>query len=163
MPITRYEDGDLLEKFEAGEFKAIVHGCNCFHTMGAGIAGQIAKRFPKALHIDRHHSEYGSIDKLGQFTSVNIPNVGDIINAYTQWQPGMEDPYRLYHSIKKVFSSINAQYGVAHILYGANRPVIGIPKIGCGIAGGDWEVVSRMIDDNTPDLNIVVVEYVRKS
>lgn len=33
--------GDLISLALAGHFEAIVHGCNCFCTMGAGIAKAI--------------------------------------------------------------------------------------------------------------------------
>lgn len=36
---------------------------------------------------------------------------------------------------------------------------VAIPKIGCGLAGGDWEVVSRIIDEATgDDLDVYVYE-----
>ena len=31
--------GNLISLALAGEFEVIIHGCNCFCTMGAGIAG----------------------------------------------------------------------------------------------------------------------------
>ena len=34
--------GDLLKS----DVPAIIHQCNCFHTMGGGIAVQIASKYP---------------------------------------------------------------------------------------------------------------------
>ncbi|WWS23940.1 hypothetical protein vBKpnAMK2_00291 [Klebsiella phage vB_Kpn_AM_K2] len=34
-----------------------------------------------------------------------------------------------------------------------------IPKIGAGIAGGDWELIEKLINLATPDIDIMVVEY----
>lgn len=39
--------GDLIALDMAGKFDVIVHGCNCFHAMGAGIAKTIATAFPE--------------------------------------------------------------------------------------------------------------------
>ena len=36
--------GCLIELAVEGNFDVIVHGCNCFNTMGAGIAKQIKKK-----------------------------------------------------------------------------------------------------------------------
>ena len=36
--------GDLIKLALQGEFDVIVHGCNCFCTMGAGIAKSIKPR-----------------------------------------------------------------------------------------------------------------------
>ncbi|BAQ22767.1 hypothetical protein AU156_gp117 [Edwardsiella phage PEi20] len=38
-------------------------------------------------------------------------------------------------------------------------PFIYMPRIGCGIAGGDWEKVSVLIDMFTPNLNIIIVDW----
>jgi O-acetyl-ADP-ribose deacetylase (regulator of RNase III) len=40
--------GDLIRLAILGNFDVIVHGCNCFKTMGGGIAAQIKRVFPKA-------------------------------------------------------------------------------------------------------------------
>ena len=45
--------GNLLTLPEAGRFDVVVHGCNCRHTMGAGIAKQIRERWPEAWHADQ--------------------------------------------------------------------------------------------------------------
>lgn len=44
--------GDLISIFKSGAGH-LIHGCNCFHTMGAGIARQIAQEFPQALETDK--------------------------------------------------------------------------------------------------------------
>jgi O-acetyl-ADP-ribose deacetylase (regulator of RNase III) len=38
-------------------------------------------------------------------------------------------------------------------------PEIAIPKIGAGLAGGNWEIISRIIDDATGDDLDVYVYY----
>ena len=40
--------GNLIDMAEAGKFHIIVHGCNCFNTMGSGIAKEIRNRYPRA-------------------------------------------------------------------------------------------------------------------
>ena len=62
----KQRNGDLIRMFSGGEFDLIVHGCNCFHTMGAGIAGTIAKQFPYAAKVDRECTAYGDITKLSK-------------------------------------------------------------------------------------------------
>ena len=49
--------GDLIEMAEHGDFDVIVHGCNCFCTMGAGIALQIKHHFPEAYYADCDYSK----------------------------------------------------------------------------------------------------------
>ena len=36
--MIKYIKGDLIKLAQKGKFDIIAHGCNCFCTMGAGIA-----------------------------------------------------------------------------------------------------------------------------
>lgn len=142
--------GNLLDLFDQGEFDVIVHGCNCFHTMGAGIAGQIALRYPVAVRADIN-TKYGSAKKLGDFSIAVHVSKRIIINAYTQFNAGREYPEVLYGSIKKSFNLISKS--------GFDRCRIGIPKIGCGIAGGDWIIVEKIIEEEMKGFDITCVEF----
>ena len=71
------------------QFDVIVHGANCFNTMGAGIAGQIARKYPQAYKADADFEiPVGSINRLGTFSYTSIEKKGVIINAYTQYRTG---------------------------------------------------------------------------
>ena len=78
--------GNLITLAENGVFDVIIHGCNCFHVMGAGIAREIATRYPEMADIDKHLTKYGAKSKLGNYTwkKVTAPNgyTFNIINAY---------------------------------------------------------------------------------
>ena len=45
-----FEKGDLLDLFYHKKIDILVHGCNCFNTMGAGIAKQIDTRDKLLIH-----------------------------------------------------------------------------------------------------------------
>ena len=124
--ITQYVKGDLLDAFRERKFDAIVHGCNCFHTMGAGIAAAIAKQFPVAYDADKL-TQYGR-DKRGGYTLAETP-YGKIVNGYTQFNPGRADPKYLYTAIRTLFTKLDLI--LPSIIVG--RPEVGIPKIGAGI------------------------------
>ncbi len=58
-------NGDLIKLALEGKFDVIAHGCNCFCTMGAGIAPQMAKTFG-CDKFKMEFSQYrGDINKLG--------------------------------------------------------------------------------------------------
>ncbi len=40
--------GDLIKLALDGKFDVIIHGCNCYCTMGAGFAKAIQAEFPEA-------------------------------------------------------------------------------------------------------------------
>lgn len=134
-------EGNLITLAEDGIFNVIIHGCNCFHTMGAGIAKEIKDRYPEAYVIDTNTTKYGDPEKLGDYswirtTCERTENSFIIINAYTQFRPGRNVDY---DAIRSVFRSVHENF-----LYSSK---IGFPKIGCGIAGGNWRIVSQIIDD----------------
>lgn len=146
MPITKEMQGDLFELAEDGMFDAIAHGCNCFHTMGSGIAKTVAEKYPAALQADKEQTFKGDHTKLGSYSSMNVGKF-TIINAYTQYYMGRKG---LYWAIKEAFDKINKNF---------SGKVVGIPLIGCGIAGLQWDTVKEIINDTTPDVEIVVVHY----
>jgi type IV secretory pathway TrbL component len=65
------EKGDLIQKARAGEFDVIVHGCNCFCTMGAGIAKTIKQVFPAAYQADLATTA-GDQAKLGTYSAAQV-------------------------------------------------------------------------------------------
>ena len=58
------------------EVDIILHGCNCFNTMGAGIAAQIASNFPDAKLAD-DETLRGDAGKLGTYT-IGVDALGSL-------------------------------------------------------------------------------------
>jgi len=141
--IMRTIKGDLLKLFKDGQYDVIVHGCNCFNTMGAGIAKQVKEQFPKA-YIEDCKTKKGDLNKLGTYTFSD-----GIINAYTQYDYKGRNNVD-YNAIKKVFEKINNDF---------KNKKIGIPKIGAGLAGGDWDTIKKIINKVTSDVKVEVVQY----
>ena len=147
-------NGDLIELAKQGEFDVIVHGCNCFNTMGAGIAKHIRYEFPRAYNADCNTLK-GNIKKLGSFSqhtyiSDNYQIKCVIINAYTQFNYLPRGECYDYEAIALVFRKI------AHLYPNAR---IGYPAIGCGLAGGDWNIVAEIIDKELKGCDHTYVKY----
>ena len=132
--------GDLIAFAKEGYFDVIIHGCNCFKTMGSGIALQIKNAFPEAYQADLD-TVAGDDFKLGMYSSAIVnpsPNVCFVVvNAYTQYRYGYSEQYADYDAIRKVFRLIKANYTGRRIAY---------PKIGAGQGRGDWNIISTIID-----------------
>lgn len=157
--------GDLVKLAASGTFNVIVHGCNCFNTMGAGVALQIANRFPEAWYIDSM-TNYGDRRKLGNTSIATVRGDHDdaliIVNAYTQYgttsKPG--EMVVDYDAVYNVFAKT-----VHNLSCIAPNMRIGIPRIGAGLAGGDWDVLAEIIEealdlDGFDDPNLLtLVEY----
>jgi len=146
--------GDLITLAEQGHLDVIVHGCNCFCVMGAGIAKQISKRHPEAYKADWQNTQKGDKSKLGGFTwtEITMPSGHSfiIVNAYTQYRYGTKGyPDVEYGAIRSVFKMVAK-------LWPHRR--IGYPKIGCGLAGGDWNIAKDIINQELRGLNHTLVE-----
>jgi O-acetyl-ADP-ribose deacetylase (regulator of RNase III) len=146
-------DGDLIKLALEGQFDVIVHGCNCFCTMGAGIAKSIKSEFPEAFEADLT-TEKGAKQKLGSYSQVTVTRNGKsitIINAYTQFHWAGQGVKADYDAIRRVFSQLKAEFADARI---------GFPMIGAGLAGGDWGVISQIIDTELSGCNHTLVKFV---
>jgi len=140
-----YKQGDLL----ASDEKRIAHGCNCSGGFGSGFAKQVAERYPsvRESYLVRHNSRGW---KLGE---VQILGVGDgsgreIANCATQQRYGRPDegPYVSYPAVRQVIRNLCRSWpgGFA------------IPKIGAGLAGGNWDIISKIIEEESPSTEIRV-------
>lgn len=148
-------EGNLLDCPEG--INVIAHGCNCFHTMGAGIAAQIKKRYPEAYHADRETS-YGDKSKLGSFSFAKSGGI-KVANLYTQFnhhagkrQLDYEAMYQCLVNLREAMNSAT----------NAERYTLGLPYlIGCGLAGGDERIVLPMhevVFENVK-FNVVIVKF----
>lgn len=148
------EQGDLVQKAKAGEFDVIVHGCNCFCQMGAGIAKTIKQVFPAAYQADLT-TVSGDHSKLGSYSVAHIDVPGrvlTIVNGYTQYQWRGGGLKADYAAIRQVFRSVKQAYTGLRI---------GYPALGAGLAGGDWTLIAAIIDEELAGEEHVFVQWTK--
>ncbi len=144
--------GDLIILALEGRFDVIVHGCNCFCTMGGGIARTIQEEFPEAFAADLATAK-GDRNKLGNFSYVTVYRIGcelTIINGYTQFQFFGADVLVDYDAVRRLFAKVKAEFSGKRI---------GYPKIGAGLAGGDWQILAAIIDEELAGEDHTLVLY----
>ena len=146
--MLKHMKGDLLLLAEAGLFDVVVQGCNCFCTMGSGIARQIKEQYPLAYDADCETNP-GDYNKLGTYTQAFIGSDDPddispgflIINAYTQFgfnrQGETTDRFE-YISFELILEKLAYNFGTSRF---------GLPYIGMGLAGGNKERIMGMIED----------------
>jgi O-acetyl-ADP-ribose deacetylase (regulator of RNase III) len=134
--------GDIITLAEEGNFDIIVQGCNCFHTQASGLAGQLVKKYPQVLEVDRA-TPYGDPNKLGTFSIAETEKFS-IMNIYTQFHFGLNEDLFEYDAFQ---TFLNNWCTVLQQVKTKNKPRIGFPMIGCGLAGGNPEVIMKMIED----------------
>lgn len=162
-------NGNLITRALNGDFDVIAHGCNCFCTMGAGIAPQMVKAFGCDKFELENYMYKGDINKLGQIdysyfkvgeglskkvTGIHNPNLV-VVNAYTQYMYGTNHTNGVskpldYDALQLCMRKIN------HIFKGKH---IGLPKIGAGLARGNWEVIKIIIQTELKDMDVTIINY----
>ena len=119
----------------------IVHQVNCQKTMGAGIAKEIKKRFPKV------YKEYLKEDQqLGNAQLVEVDKNFYVANIFGQETYGSNKRDTNYKAVRKAFKQVGN-------FIKANQYTLYVPfKMGCGLAKGDWRIYRDIIDEQCGDL-----------
>jgi O-acetyl-ADP-ribose deacetylase (regulator of RNase III) len=130
--------GDLVKLALEGRFDVIVHRCNCQCAMGAGIARTIKQVFPEAYNADLATAK-GERAKLGTLSAAAVERNGrrlTIVNGYTQFHWHGSGALVHYAAVRSVMGRVKESYA---------GNAIGYPRIGAGLAGGDWDTIATII------------------
>ena len=140
----KYIKGDLIN--DSHQFDVIGHGCNCFRSFGAGIAKTVKTIFPSAYIADLK-TIHGDKKKLGSYTYAEIGNL-TILNLYTQYKYSRDKVDADYNAIRNCMKGIKLNY---------SGKKIGLPLIGAGLAGGNWDIISNIIEEELKDEDVSIV------
>lgn len=148
MPIV-FASGDL---FATPDVIAYAHGVNCAGAMGAGIAVEFKKRYPKM------YKQYKALCKNGGLQP------GDVFawqgKGVTVFNLATQKHWNVNATLEAVESSVSkmltlaSQMGIEEIV---------LPRIGAGLGGLDWiDVASLLIElvDENPLTLLVAEEFV---
>lgn len=149
--------GDILTPNKENHGVLVCHQVNCKGVMGAGLAKQIRERHPSVYRAYKEKCELiqnGVMEGLGnvQYCSV-IPDAGYIVvNVFGQDSYGRNRQYTDYDALRKALEKVSES--VRDVFRGY---VVRIPFLmGCGMAGGDWNEVSKIIEETLVDKGINV-------
>jgi O-acetyl-ADP-ribose deacetylase (regulator of RNase III) len=133
--------GNLLDS----SAPVIAHGCNCFNVMGAGVALAIRNKYPEVYKADLE-TVRGDRNKLGTFTKAQVEAepIKIIYNLYTQYSMGGDKVHLDYQALETSFEAMIIDLKKNKAL---RSPIVAIPRIGCGLAGGNWDVVKEIIQN----------------
>lgn len=137
----------------------IVHQVNCKGVMGSGVAKTVRDLFPKTYSKYRNLCfEKGAINLLGRNLYTEEQHNGRrilVANMFGQNEYGRDRQYTNYEALLSCFEKLAA---AAADLRSRNLPcTIAIPyNIGCGRGGGDWNIVSKFIEDSLADFDVFI-------
>lgn len=128
---------------------ALFHCCNCFHTMGTGIALEIKQRYPAAYEADGAASAH---TKLGGFSKADVigpdGNRLRVYNIYGQYHYGRDGRKLDYDAFHSAVAAMVQDLYTHRLAHPAPHPFrIGVNYgIGCRNAGGDWNTVLNIFE-----------------
>ena len=121
----------------------ICHQTNCVGVMGAGIARQIREKWPKVYDEYLKDCAFAKSDPrrlLGHVQDIAIKPGLVVANCYGQVQPGngcMTD-YDAWNTILDKLKDLSNYFNLdLHFPW----------MVGCGLAGGDWSIMQKKIED----------------
>jgi O-acetyl-ADP-ribose deacetylase (regulator of RNase III) len=138
-----YIKGDLLASPEP----LIVHGCNAKGKYASGFAGAVRAKHPWAY--EEYMQTFNAVGLV--LGTINWAQTDDLTigNAISQANYGRDGKlYVSYDAIRTIMRAINT-VGPEGIPYGRFRhgfDRIAMPKIGASLGGGDWNVISEIIE-----------------
>jgi len=127
----------------------IVHQVNCLGVMGAGLAKHIRDKYPQHYqdYIKKVNSRKNKRELLGKVIATKINDDLYIVGIFGQYDIGYDKCYTDYNAIIESLDSI-AWFRNKMLLQDLKKELdIYIPYgIGCGLAGGDWNKVSDILN-----------------
>ena len=146
-----YVNGDLLES----DCTVIFHQANCFKTMGAGIARSIAKKYKEAKFADDNFP-LSAEERLGEY-SYALTDGPAVVNLYGQYHYGRGKQTN-YPMLRKALCGAITDALLNETPIDTYK--LGVPyKVGCGLAGGSWDVVEKMLHDVSEELKVDIHIY----
>lgn len=126
----------------------IAHGCNCRGGYGSGVAGIMARKYPKArnAYIEKFQTEgwqLGDVQFVG-FASIVIANCATQ-KAYLPRGRRHVD----YDAIRTCMIKVKEFAKVSGL-------TVAMPKIGAGLAGGDWGTIKKILKEVFTDYDVTV-------
>jgi O-acetyl-ADP-ribose deacetylase (regulator of RNase III) len=152
---TNYIIGDATQPVGDGA-KIIVHVCNDIGGWGRGFVVALSKRWPEPEQRYRawHRGEANEPFVLGEVQFVQVADaiwVANMIGQRDVRTVGGVPPVR-YEAIRKGLRRVAAE---ARRL-GAS---VHMPRIGCGLAGGKWEEVGKIVEEELVNIGVPVTVY----
>ena len=125
----------------------IAHVCNDVGAWGAGFVLALSRRWkgPETAYRSR------SILALGDVQFIDVGGGITVANMVAQRGCSGPRPWIRYNALEDCLRKVEAHASVA-------CASIHCPRIGCGIAGGDWNSVEPILTRTCPNVRVVVYD-----
>lgn len=151
-----YVTGDATAPQGDGK-KIIVHVCNDIGAWGAGFVLALSKKWKDPEQYYRAISKYvlGDIQLVPVEDDITVCNMIGQENTITRQTTGNTLPPVRYVAIEAGLKKLAKHIGKAGIL----TTSIHMPRIGSGLAGGNWKIIETIIEQTLINEGISVTVY----
>lgn len=156
MNKIEYKIGDATAPVSDNN-KIIVHICNDIGGWGKGFVLAISKKWKEPEHEYRKWHTSQANFHLGEIQLVQVEKdlwVANLIGQHKIRKDEQGNPLIRYEAVAQGLKTV----AVEAEKLGAE---IHMPRIGCGLAGGRWEEIEVIIEDQllTKDIKVVVYDF----
>lgn len=149
----KYVKGDVIKAFKAGDINIFAHGVNCQGVMGSGIAKQVRRELPELYQV---YIDLVDVKDLGDISLHQYKNDQWAYNLYSQKFYGTDKRHLNYGALNKALLHMRWQI-LNEGYYPLSQLTVGLPKIGAGLGGGNWNVIEELIESSLEDFKDVFV------
>jgi O-acetyl-ADP-ribose deacetylase (regulator of RNase III) len=147
--MLKFIKGDATCPQMAGK-KIIAHICNVNNAWGAGFVLAISKRWKEPEGKYREWARSKNHFELGEVQFVDVGQFIVIANMLAQ--KGFGGVAVQYDALKSCMEKV-ANEALE------SKASLHVPKMGCGLAGGDIKIIKKMIEECWCDKGIDVIMY----
>lgn len=147
-----YVIGDATDPIGEGN-KLLIHICNDIGAWGAGFVLAVSSKWesPERMYQKWYTSKIPM--ELGKIQKVPVEEGITVVNMIAQHGIGFYQgaPIR-YHALRQCLMKV-AREALR------TKSTVHMPRIGCGLAGGDWDTVKEIVYEELIDKGIDVTVY----
>ena len=149
-----YIKGDATAPIGSG-VKVITHICNDIGGWGKGFVLALSKKWKMPEEAYRQGYKSQEEFTLGAVQFVNVENklyVANMIGQHGIYKDSKGLPPIRYDAVRQCLKEV-ALFTIAH------KASVHMPRIGCGLAGGKWELMEQIIKEELITKEIAVTVY----
>jgi len=155
--VINYVLGDATRPQGEGP-KFIIHCCNNFGLWGAGFVLALSRRWSAPEYGYR---DWGGPYKLGQVQLVKVEDDLHVLNMIGQSGVRTQSggPPIRYEAIRKCLKQVALMAKSEDFPCFGTPASIHAPRFGAGLAGGEWDRIAKIIQEELVDKGLSVTIY----
>jgi O-acetyl-ADP-ribose deacetylase (regulator of RNase III) len=165
-----YLVGDATQPAGKGEPMIIAHVCNDIGGWGRGFVLSLTQRYPEAEKAYRNWFQMNEVGgdpelvpfRLGRMKIVRVSNNVAVANMIAQHGVSAENgvPPIRYAALEDCLAELRLLARATSFVRNPEKTAsVHMPRIGCGLAGGEWSKVEEIINRMMPDVDVYVYDF----